>query len=87
MIQTMHDISDNVFGGLQHTWHDLSVLNILRGRDHGLPDYNTARKQLGLPPLKAWEDINPWLAKHQPQVNHKKHSSMCGEFMTKKLNA
>ena len=34
------------------------AVNILRGRDHGLPDYNTARKQFGLEYKTTFESIN-----------------------------
>jgi hypothetical protein len=37
---------------------DLAALNIQRGREHGIPDYNTLRESLGLPPASDFEDIS-----------------------------
>lgn len=48
-----------MFGGLDFSRRDLMAVNIQRGRDHGLPDYNTARREFELPEIKAWDEINP----------------------------
>ena len=37
---------------------DLAALNINRGRDRGLPDYNTVRSDLGLARMESFEDIS-----------------------------
>ena len=36
---------------------DLAAINIQRGRDHGLPDYNQARVDFGLAPVAVFSDI------------------------------
>lgn len=36
---------------------DLASLNIQRGRDHGLMDYNTARQRMGLPRVNSFNQI------------------------------
>ncbi|HZZ70949.1 MAG TPA: peroxidase family protein [Pirellulales bacterium] len=36
---------------------DLASLNLQRGRDHGLPDYNTIRVAYGLAPVTSFADI------------------------------
>lgn len=44
---------------------DLASLNIQRGRDHGLPDYNAVRAGFQLPPVSSFSQINPDPAVHQ----------------------
>jgi hypothetical protein len=38
---------------------DIPAINIQRGRDHGVPDYNACRRALGLPAAKTFSDITP----------------------------
>ncbi|MDJ0798870.1 MAG: peroxidase family protein [Calothrix sp. MO_167.B12] len=45
---------------------DLASLNIQRGRDHGLPDYNTVRIALGLTKKNSFDEISS-----QPNINAK----------------
>lgn len=45
---------------------------VMKGRDYGLPDYNTVREQIGLRRMKSFEDINPRLARENPSVQKKK---------------
>jgi dual oxidase len=53
------DLRGAVFGPLEFSRRDLMAINIQRGRDHGLPDYNTAREEYGLEQVTSFEDINP----------------------------
>ena len=52
------DLRGQVFGGFDYNRRDLMAVNMQRARDHGLPDYNSARVAYGLPPVEAFEDIN-----------------------------
>lgn len=49
---------------------DLASLNIQRGRDHGLADYNTTRAAYGLPKVKSFAEItaDPTLQKELKDV-------------------
>lgn len=38
---------------------DLVATDIMRGRDHGLPNYNSAREMLGLEPFESFQEIVP----------------------------
>ncbi|ODN05836.1 Dual oxidase 1, partial [Orchesella cincta] len=44
----VEDLRGQVFGPLEFSRRDLMAINIQRGRDHGTPDYNTARESFGL---------------------------------------
>ncbi|XP_043467959.1 dual oxidase isoform X1 [Leptopilina heterotoma] len=61
-----NDIRNNLFGPMEFSRRDLGALNIMRGRDNGLPDYNTARTFYKLPSRKTWNEINPELFNKNP---------------------
>ena len=62
------DVRDKLFGPMEFTRRDLGALNIMRGRDNGLTDYNTARAAYKLPKMKKWNDINPTLFENHPEL-------------------
>lgn len=60
------DVRDKLFGPMEFSRRDLGSLNIMRGRDNGLPDYNSARASFGLPQKTSWHDIAPELFDQNP---------------------
>lgn len=62
------DVRDKLFGPMEFTRRDLGALNIMRGRDNGLPDYNTARKAFKLPEIREWKDINSKKFEETPEL-------------------
>jgi peroxidase len=52
------DVRNFLFGDPLAGGLDLGSLNIQRGRDHGLPDYNTFRIAYGLTPAASFADIS-----------------------------
>ncbi len=55
--QIVDDVRNFLFGPPGSGGFDLASLNIQRGRDHGLPDYNQARIDYGLDPVESFADI------------------------------
>lgn len=53
------DLRGKVFGPLDYTRRDLMAVNMQRARDHGLPDFNSARAAYGLRTLRSFEELNP----------------------------
>ena len=51
-------IRNNLFGPPGAGGLDLAALDIQRGRDHGLPDYNTLRRTYGLARVTAFHQIS-----------------------------
>lgn len=64
--QLVDDVRNFLFGPPGAGGFDLASLNIQRGRDHGLPDYNSVREQLGLERAETFADISS-----DPEVQEK----------------
>lgn len=62
------DVRDKLFGPMEFSRRDLGALNIMRGRDNGLADYNSARAAYKLPRRVDWKEINPALFEAKPEL-------------------
>jgi len=60
------DIRNFLFGPPGAGGLDLAALDIQRGRDHGLPDYNSLREFYGLQRISSFSDISS-----DPQTQHR----------------
>ena len=56
-VQVIDDVRNFLFGPPGAGGLDLASLNIQRGRDHGLADYNTTREALGLQRVTSFDQI------------------------------
>ena len=55
--QIIGDVRNFLFGPVGEGGFDLAALNIQRGRDHGLSDYNSAREAYGLERVTSFAEI------------------------------
>ncbi len=55
--KVVDDVRNFLFGAPGQGGFDLASLNIQRGRDHGLADYNTVRAAYGLPRITSFDQI------------------------------
>ena len=53
-----NSIRNFLFGEPQRGGLDLCALDIIRARDHGIPDYNSIREEIGLLPVMEFDEIN-----------------------------
>jgi hypothetical protein len=56
-LKVVDDVRNFLFGAPGQGGMDLASLNIQRGRDHGLADYNTVRQAYGLPRVTSFAQI------------------------------
>lgn len=56
-IKVVHGVRNFLFGEPGEGGFDLVSLNIQRGRDHGIPDYNWVRKAYGLKRVGSFQDV------------------------------
>jgi hypothetical protein len=70
-VQAMQEIDSKVVDGVRNmlfdppAQFDLTAINMQRGRDHGLPDYNQAREDFGLPRREEFSEITSLAATAQ----------------------
>ncbi|EGC33109.1 hypothetical protein DICPUDRAFT_95122 [Dictyostelium purpureum] len=57
-IYMISDLRNFLFGKPGQGGLDLASRNLQRNRDHGIPSYNSLRKQIGLRPVSTWADIS-----------------------------
>lgn len=57
--QVVNSVRNFLFGEPGAGGLDLASINIARGRDHGLADYNAIRQAYGLPAAQSFADITP----------------------------
>jgi len=63
--KVVDDLRNFLFGQPGAGGMDLAALNIQRGRDHGLPDYNTLRQAYGLQKITSFDQITSDTATQQ----------------------
>src|SRR4029079_6656793 len=70
--RVVDDVRDFLFGPPGAGGFDLAALNIQRGRDHGLADYNAGRVAYGLRPVTDFDQItrNPEVQAALREVYH-----------------
>jgi peroxidase len=56
-VHVIDDVRNFLFGPPGAGGLDLVSLNLQRGRDHGLPDFNTVRVEYGLEPMRRFSEI------------------------------
>lgn len=57
-VYIIDDLRNFLFGAPGQGGFDLAALNIQRGRDHGLPRYNDARKAMGLARKNSFSEVS-----------------------------
>ena len=57
-IYYVHDLRNSMFGDPGFGGLDMCAIDIQRGRDHGVADYNSYRQALGLDPVTNWSEVS-----------------------------
>ena len=69
-VYVVDEVRNFLFGPPGAGGMDLVSLNIQRGRDHGLPDYNSVRVALGLEPVTTFPQISS-----NPEIQNRLHDA------------